>query len=244
MVDSSFSFQAVATIKSPFREKFAIPRQPGLATAAKGQVIFQAPYNHAEMVRGLEQFSHLWLLFIFHQTAEQGWKPLIRPPRLGGNKKLGVLASRSTFRPNPIGMSVVKLEKITTKQQQVILDVSGLDLLDQTPIVDIKPYIPYSDSLPDVQAGYAQQAPDHLLEVSFDDIALNQLKRHQQKYPELIMLIEQVLAQDPRPAYKKQQLDDKCYGMQLYDFNINWRLIDINHILVTDVTLLNKPENS
>ena len=124
MTDSTrsdnISFDIIGTIKSPYKEKFAIPRQPGLVTAAKGQLCLTGTANNIELVRGLEQFSHIWLLFVFHGTQDQGWKPLVRPPRLGGNKKLGVLATRSTFRPNPIGMSAVKLDDITQQDLSLI----------------------------------------------------------------------------------------------------------------------------
>jgi len=176
--NNSYQFNAIGTIKSPYQEKFAIPRQANLVTAAKGQIVLQGSANNSELLRGIEQFSHLWLIFVFHGTAQQGWKPLVRPPRLGGNKKMGVLATRSTFRPNPIGMSVVKLDSLEThlkaNKQQTILHISGLDLLNGTPILDIKPYIPYSDALADAQAGFAQQAPLALLSVKFsmEDIAI------------------------------------------------------------------------
>jgi len=209
---------------SPYKEKFAIPRQPGIVSAAKGHIELAGQANNIELVRGLEQFSHLWLMFIFHGTSAQGWKPLVRPPRLGGNKKLGVLATRSTFRPNPVGMSVVKLDGIRLDKQSVKLDISGLDLLDQTPIIDIKPYVPYSDALPDAVAGFAQEVPDKPLAVTFSARAKQDLARFQELSPELEQLICQVLAQDPRPAYKNGQADDKRYGMHLHQFNILWQM--------------------
>ena len=163
-MSESFNFDVIGTIDSPYKEKFAIPRQPGIVTAAQGQLRLTGTANNAELVRGLEQFSHIWLLFVFHGTQAQGWKPLVRPPRLGGNKKLGVLATRSTFRPNPIGMSVVKLDRIEQQnlahnKSQVTLHISGLDLLDGTPIIDIKPYVPYADIIEGAEGGYAQEQP-------------------------------------------------------------------------------------
>jgi len=155
-----FKFDAIGVIESPYREKFAIPRQPNLVSAAKGKVVLIGEANNHELVRDIEQFSHLWLLFVFHGTQEQGWKPLVRPPRLGGNVKTGVLATRSTFRPNPIGMSVVKLDKVVTEKQQTVLHISGLDLLNGTPIIDIKPYVPYSDSVSLANGGFAQTEPE------------------------------------------------------------------------------------
>ncbi|MFT5759082.1 MAG: tRNA-Thr(GGU) m(6)t(6)A37 methyltransferase TsaA [Alteromonadaceae bacterium] len=232
------SFNIIANVNSPYKEKFAIPRQPGLVSAAKGSITLLNDVNVAETVRGLEQFSHIWLLFIFHATQDQGWKPLVRPPRLGGNKKLGVLATRSTFRPNPIGMSVVKLDSISYDKNQVNLHISGLDLLDGTPIIDIKPYIPYSDNINDAQAGFAQTPPQNDLTVTFDKSAQFNLQEHQKTQPELATLITQVLAQDPRPAYKKnKEEDNNIYGIRLYDLNIKWRLISTSHIEVVDISL-------
>lgn len=232
----SFQFDSIGVIQSPYQEKFAIPRQPNLVSAAKGKVILVGAANNSELVRDIEQFSHLWLLFIFHGTQEQGWKPLVRPPRLGGNKKTGVLATRTTFRPNPIGMSVVKLDKVTTIKQQTVLYISGLDLLHGTPIVDIKPYVPYSDAIIDAKAGFAQQQPDAGLKVVFSEQAQNDLSRHLHEYSELALFIEQVLAQDPRPAYKQGEVDDKVYGMSLYDLNITWRLKSLTQVEVLSIS--------
>ncbi|MEH6384870.1 MAG: tRNA (N6-threonylcarbamoyladenosine(37)-N6)-methyltransferase TrmO [Colwellia sp.] len=220
---NQITFNYIGRVNSPYKEKFAIPRQPGLVSAAKGSISLIDNANNEELLRGIEQFSHLWVLFIFHGTAQQGWKPLVRPPRLGGNKKLGVLATRSTFRPNPVGMSVVKLENIEQQNKQLIINISGLDLLDQTPVIDIKPYIPYSDSISGAQAGFAQQQPFQALSITFSKQAQEEAKKYQQVYADLPLFIEQVLAQDPRPAYKKQQEDTKIYGMILYDLNILWQ---------------------
>jgi tRNA-Thr(GGU) m(6)t(6)A37 methyltransferase TsaA len=238
---TAINFNIIATVNSPYKEKFAIPRQPGLVSAAKGEVRLTGEFNQIELVRELEQFSHIWLLFVFHGTQAQGWKPLVRPPRLGGNKKMGVLATRSTFRPNPIGMSVVKLDKITYdevkshSQRQVILHISGLDLLDKTPIIDIKPYIPYSDAI-EAQAGFAQHQPEHIITVTFSEKAQQALVQFKHQHSELQQLIEQVLAQDPRPAYKQQKTDDKIYGIALHQLNIQWRMSHLNSIDVIDIT--------
>ena len=236
----SFKFDAIALVESPYQEKFAIPRQPNLVSAAKGRVVLIGDANNSELVRDIEQFSHLWLLFIFHGTQAQGWKPLVRPPRLGGNVKTGVLATRSTFRPNPIGMSVVKLDKVTTIKKQTILHISGLDLLNGTPIVDIKPYVPYSDAIVDADAGFAQQQPEAGLSVVFSEQAQADLKQYNQRDGELALLIEQVLRQDPRPAYKQGKADDKVYGMSLYDLNIQWQLTALDSVLVLNITQSSK----
>ncbi len=235
---NNIEFNIIGQVNSPYKEKFAIPRQPGLVTSAKGSITLIGSANNAELVKELEQFSHIWVLFVFHGTQQQGWKPLVRPPRLGGNKKVGVLATRSTFRPNPIGMSVVKLNKIEIKEQQVILHISGFDLLDKTPIIDIKPYLPYSDSIPNAKAGFAQTQPETNLSVSFSDNSQLALKEQSEHLPELTIFIEQVLRQDPRPAYKQGKGDDKIYGIKLYDLNIQWRMLALDHIEVIDITAL------
>lgn len=233
----------IGKISSPYKEKFAIPRQPGLVSAAKGTITLLDKANNRDLVKGLEQFSHLWLIFVFHDTQAQGWKPLVRPPRLGGNKKLGVLATRSTFRPNPIGMSVVKLESIACINNQVTIYISGLDLLDSTPILDIKPYIPYSDALTNAHAGFAQLAPESQLSITFSLPAKISLQKLTLAYPELEQFIIQVLEQDPRPAYKQDKPDDKVYGMLLYDLNIQWQMTSLKQVLVLSLSNTNTKEN-
>ena len=236
----SFKFDAIGVIESPYQEKFAIPRQPNLVSAAKGKVVLLGEANNYELVRDIEQFSHLWLLFVFHGTQEQGWKPLVRPPRLGGNVKTGVLATRSTFRPNPIGMSVVKLDKVVTEKKQTILHISGLDLLNGTPIIDVKPYVPYSDAVMNANGGFAQEQPEAALSVVFSEQVKADLIKYKQRDNELGLLIEQVLKQDPRPAYKRGKTDDKVYGMSLYDLNIQWQLITLDTVLVLNITQVTK----
>ena len=233
--NDSIAITPIAHIESPYKEKFAIPRQPGLVSAAKGKVILCNEANNPDMVRELAQYSHIWLLFVFHGTQSQGWKPLVRPPRLGGNKKIGVLATRSTFRPNPIGMSVVKLDNIEDNNKQVILHISGLDLLDKTPVIDIKPYVPYSDAIENAQAGFAQEQPRKQLSVHFSTTAKAQINQFESNYPDLTSLIEQVLRQDPRPAYKADKHDEKLYGMCLYHFNISWQMIDLTQVNVLSI---------
>ncbi|QFU23656.1 tRNA (N6-threonylcarbamoyladenosine(37)-N6)-methyltransferase TrmO [Shewanella eurypsychrophilus] len=227
--------EAVAYCRTPYKQKFGIPRQPGLVSAARGFVELQAPFNHIDTVRGLEQYSHLWLVFCFHENLEQGWKTTVRPPRLGGNEKMGVFATRSTFRPNGLGQSVVKLHKIHQRKGYVGLEISGMDLLDGTPIIDIKPYIPFSDSLPDALGGIAHEAPV-LTDVTFSQLAKQQLQGYQKQemYLHLEALIIGVLAQDPRPAYKKAKADPKLYQVALYDLDILWRVID-DTILVQEI---------
>ncbi len=220
-----FEITPIAFVQSCFKEKFATPRQPGLVTQALGEIRLEKPYSHPDTVAGLEDCSHLWLQFVFHQCLDQGWKNKVRPPRLGGNKKMGVFATRATHRPNALGLSVVKLERIEANQQSLTLHVSGLDLIDGTPIVDIKPYIPYSDALPQAHYGFAQNAPEKL-SVFFSPTV--QSLFNENIYPQsLATLIEQVLALDPRPAF--HQVDEsRLYGAKLEDVNVNWRYKCIN----------------
>ncbi len=171
----SYSLEPIAIIHSPFREKFVTPRQPGLTPSIRAQITFNPGFATPEAVRGLEDFSHIWLVFLFHQNWEKGWKPTVRPPRLGGNQRVGVYASRSPFRPNPIGLSAVKLLSINTDQASVSLEVQGADLIDGTPILDIKPYIPYGDSIPEATRGFAEEAPRPTLQVQFSELALKQM---------------------------------------------------------------------
>ena len=236
VVNNELTLTPIGKISTPYQEKFAIPRQPGLVSSALGCITLTSTENHQEMVRGLSEFSHLWLLFIFHANKQQGWKPLVKPPRLGGNKKVGVLATRSTFRPNPLGMSVVKLERIEIINNTVKIFVSGVDLLNQTPIVDIKPYIPYSDSVPNASASFAQTEPEQQLIITYSHRAEQQVIEYQKDFPELLTLINQVLAQDPRPAYKKKVKDNTDYGMALYTLNIRWRLVSTDTVEVFELS--------
>jgi tRNA-Thr(GGU) m(6)t(6)A37 methyltransferase TsaA len=232
---TSFSFEQIGTIHSPYKEKFAVPRQPGLIEDGGGELHLHAPYNQPEAVRGLEDFSHLWVMFIFHQTMEGGWRPTVRPPRLGGNTRTGVFATRSTFRPNPLGMSLIELKGIRCQGQNVILQLGSLDLVDGTPVVDIKPYLPFAESHPDARAGFAQHAPDSSMPVEFLPQAEIQLAEHAGQYPHLRRFITQVLGQDPRPAYRKGEAADRDYAVRLLEFNVRWRVTgSLNQVLSLD----------
>lgn len=223
----SFECNVIGHIESPYKEKFAIPRQPGLVPGGSGRLHLHSPYNDPNSVRGLTQFSHIWVLFIFHQTMQGGWKPLVRPPRLGGNEKIGVFATRSTFRPNPIGMSLIELKDVIVKNNQVILELGSLDLVDGTPVIDIKPYLPFAESIATAKAGFAQDAPSDDMQVIFLPQVQQDLVKYQQSYPGLSQFIQQVLMQDPRPAYKKHGTNEqRDYAVHLLDFNIRWRVID------------------
>ncbi len=226
---NTFTLNTIGTISSPFKEKFGIPRQPALAKNIISEVIIALPYNRVEAFKELESFSHIWLSFIFHQNTRTEWKPCIRPPRLGGNKKIGVFASRSPFRPNDLGLSAVELINITLTDGEIRIKVRGADLVDGTPIVDIKPYIPYTDSIPDAKAGYANEAPKKPLQVIYSQQSLEQLQSlDSNRYPSLKLIINDMLSADPRPAYKDQAFskndDPKIYGIKLYDFDVKWKV--------------------
>jgi tRNA-Thr(GGU) m(6)t(6)A37 methyltransferase TsaA len=231
---NSFSLQPIATIHSPYKEKFAVPRQPGLVPSAHALLEILPPYNDINAFLGLEDFSHLWLMFIFHKNSHPTkWQPMVRPPRLGGNKRVGVFATRSPNRPNPIGLSLVEFHGLLQKEGKLFLQLSNIDLVDGTPIVDIKPYIPYADAKPDAIAGFAQQTPEILMEIDFSQQALLLLD----KDPQLKTLISEVLKQDPRPAYKKNKPDIKVYAMHLLNFNISWQVTN-NSISVNTIDLI------
>lgn len=232
---TSFSFEQIGTIHSPYKEKFAVPRQPGLVQDGGGELHLHAPYNQPEAVRGLEDFSHLWVMFIFHQTMDGGWRPTVRPPRLGGNIRTGVFATRSTFRPNPLGMSLVELKGIRCQGQSVILELGSLDLVDGTPVVDIKPYLPFAESHPEARAGFAQHAPQADMPVEFLPQAESQLAKNAGKYPHLRRFITQVLGQDPRPAYRKGESAERDYAVRLLEFNVRWRVVgSLNQVMSLD----------
>ena len=233
-MSNSLSLTYIGKVHSPYKEKFAIPRQPNLVACAKAYIEISHDDCDASALKGIEEFSHLWVVFCFHATQAQGWKPLVRPPRLGGNKKVGVFATRSTFRPNPIGMSVVKLESIEHHSSHSRLNISGVDLLDQTPVLDIKPYLPYVDSIQEAAAGFAQHAPEAELAVEISPTAKQELSKLEDgNY--LGELLVQVLKQDPRPAYKRASADDKVYGIKLLDYNIRWQMNGLDKISVLSI---------
>ena len=219
-----YSLNPIAIIHSPFKEKFATPRQAGLVPTVTAEVVFYPEYATPEAVRGLSEFSHIWLLFLFHHNWQKGWQPTVRPPRLGGNKRVGVYASRSPFRPNPIGLSAVRLLSVTVQDGQVVLKVQGADLIDQTPIIDIKPYLPYGDAISGAAGGFAPQAPSHRLTVEFSPLAKAQLARFRPAHPELEELLHETLGLDPRPAYRNTPEDERQYGVRLLDYNIRWQI--------------------
>lgn len=209
--------KTIARIHTDFPTKFGIPRQSGIVASLQGKIVFEPEYRNAEAVRGLEDFSHIWLLWEFSEAVRDSWSPTVRPPRLGGNVRKGVFATRSPFRPNPIGLSSVLLEKVDIDPQLgPVLYVSGADLMDGTPIYDIKPYIAYTDSHPDAVSGFASTPAEYLLDVDFPEELLQQVPEKQRE-----SLIE-VLAHDPRPQY--QDDPNRVYGMEFGGMEVKFKV--------------------
>ena len=224
---SAFQVAQIGVIRSPYKEKFAVPRQPGLVKHGGGELHLVAPYNQADAVRGLESFSHLWILFVFHQTMEGGWRPTVRPPRLGGNARMGVFATRSPFRPNPLGLSSVKLEAIEVRPEVgPVLIVRGADLMDGTPIYDIKPYIPYADCHPDAAAGFTAQTQFHHLDVACPETLWARVPADQRDG------LRGVLENDPRPSYRHDP--ERVYGMEFAGLEVHFQ-VDGSTLTVTGI---------
>jgi tRNA-Thr(GGU) m(6)t(6)A37 methyltransferase TsaA len=216
--------QPIGHVCSCYQERFGIPRQPGLVTAADASLELLPPWNRAEAVRGLEDFSHLWVLFLFHASGTARPGLTVRPPRLGGNRRLGVFASRSPFRPNGIGLSAVRLLAIDRAPGRLSLRLGGADLLDGTPVLDIKPYVPYADCLPGARGGFASTPPEPHLAVTFAAAAERELAARGSAGERLRRLITQVLAQDPRPGYRRHQPDSRDHGLRLAGLEVRWRV--------------------
>ena len=210
-------FTQIATIHTDFPDKFGIPRQSGLAASLKATITFEEGFGSPEAVRGLEGYSHIWLLWLFENGTDT-WHPTVRPPRLGGNTHMGVFATRSPFRPNPIGLSCVKLEAIEQTKEGPVLHISGADLRDKTPILDIKPYLPYADSHPEALGGFAQEAytSRQRLQVQMEESLLKQIE------PEKREALLEILAEDPRPAYQSDP--QRIYGVFFAGRNIRFRV--------------------
>ncbi len=214
----------MAIVKSCYKAKFGIPRQPGLIAEGRGSIRLLPPYNQPNTVRGLTDFSHIWVIFVFHDALRETWKATVRPPRLGGDARVGVFASRSPFRPCPIGLSVLKLDKVTIGGHgKISLEVSGLDLLDGTPVLDIKPYLPYTDSIPDAKSGFATDAPDaQALQICLSTKAEKQFEiLNRAGRQDLVNLTQKVIAADPRPAY--QRIPERNYSIFIDGFEILWK---------------------
>ena len=221
------AIKVIAQMHCDFSTKFGIPRQSGLVKALKGTVVFAPEYRNPDAVRGLEGFSHIWLIWQFSEAVREGWSPMVRPPRMGGNTRMGVFATRSPFRPNAIGLSSVKLDRVEfSPTLGPVLHVSGADLMDGTPILDIKPYLPGVDSHPEAKGGFAEEKKDYKLDVNFPEMYLEQIPA--EKRAALI----QILEQDPRPSYQKDPV--RIYGMSYAGMEIHFR-VDKETLYVTEV---------
>lgn len=217
----------IARMHSDFATKFGIPRQSGLVEELRSTIVFEPEYRNQDALRGIEDFSHLWIIWQFSEAVRQGWSPTVRPPRLGGNTRMGVFATRSPFRPNNLGLSCVKLLGAEhTEKYGTVLHVGGADLMDGTPIFDIKPYIPYSDCKPEASGGFTDHAGDFLLEVDFPQELLKRLPEEKQK------AAVGVLSHDPRPSYQRNA--DRVYGLSFAGFDIRFSVAE-NRLTVQTV---------
>ena len=222
-----FPMKVIARIHSDFASKFGVPRQSGLVDALESTVVFEPEYRNPDALRGLEGFSHVWLVWVFDKAARDGWSPTVRPPRLGGNTRLGVFATRSPFRPNPIALSCVKLERIEqTAEHGTVLRLRGADLMDGTPILDIKPYIPYADCHSEALGGFAAAPAGETLEVEIPAELLARIPRERQE------ALRGVLAQDPRPHY--QDDPQRIYGFGFAGLEVKF-FVDGKKLTVTDI---------
>lgn len=216
------NIEPIGVVRTCFGGKFGVPRQPGLCPSAWGELVFHEGYRSPEAVRGIEGFSHVWLIFGFHETVEQGWKPTVRPPRLGGNQRVGVFASRSTFRPNGLGLSLVRLEGVDMEATDgPVLRLGGLDLLDGTPVYDVKPYLPYAESIPEAAAGFAGKEIRRLeVEISPEaEAAFAKLTERARR------VIREALSLDPRPAVRTED-SERVFGAPLCGKNVRFTVAD------------------
>ena len=221
----------IARIHTEFPEKFGLPRQSGMVDGLRATIVFEPDYRVDEALRGIEEWSHLWLLWEFSDAKRDGWSPTVRPPRLGGNTRRGVFATRSPYRPNPIGLSCVRLEKVEkTPDRGTVLIVRGADLKDGTPIYDVKPYLPYADSHPEATGGFAEAALAHKLQVVWDDTVPSPFS--EERHAALL----QVLALDPRPAYQEDAA--RVYGFEFAGytvrFSVDGDVLFVKEIVKTD----------
>ena len=218
----NMELKTIAHIRTAFPTKFGVPRQSGLAESLHARIVFDEPYRNAAALRGLEGFSHIWLIWLFSEAVREDWSPTVRPPRLGGNTRMGVFATRSPFRPNPIGLSCVKLVAIEGNE----LVVAGADLMDGTPILDIKPYLPYADARPDAAGGFAEPLREYALKVDFPETLMERVPE------ELRDGLCDVLSQDPRPSY--QDDPERIYGFAFASLEIRFR-VNEDTLTVLDV---------
>ena len=226
------SVHPIAKMRSDFATKFGIPRQSGLVDSLRSTIVFEPQYRNADALRGLEDFSHLWIIWQFSEAVRDEWTPTVRPPRLGGNTRMGVFATRSPFRPNSLGLSCVRLVGLEqTQDHGTVIHVAGADLMDGTPILDIKPYIPYCDAHPDALGGFTTNASDYLLTVDFPPELLALLPEDKQ-----VAALE-VLSHDPRPSY--QASPERFYGLSFAGFDIRFTVAN-NTLCVKEVSKLSR----
>ena len=215
----TINIQVIARMHSDFATKFGIPRQSGLVEELRSTIVFEPEFRNPDALRGIEDFSHLWIIWQFSEAVRQGWSPTVRPPRLGGNTRMGVFATRSPFRPNNLGLSSVKLLGVEhTEKYGTVLHVGGADLMDGTPIFDIKPYIPYGDCHPDATGGFTDTAGEFLLQVDFPEELLAVLPEDKRE------AAIGVLSHDPRPSYQRKP--DRVYGLTFAGFDIRFKVMD------------------
>lgn len=212
------TIRPIARMRSDFPTKFGIPRQSGLVQELRSTIVFEPEFRNPDTLRGIEGYSHLWLIWQFSEAVRSDWSPTVRPPRLGGNTRMGVFATRSPFRPNSLGLSSVRLLGVEQTKDGTVLHVAGADLMDGTPIFDIKPYVPYSDCHIDAKGGFTDKAGDFLLEVAVPDELLQKLPTDKQE------AAKAVLSHDPRPSYQKDS--DRIYGLDFAGFNIRFTVRD------------------
>ena len=218
-MEQNFSMKVIAHIRSDFSSKFGVPRQSGLVDSLEAAIVFEPEYRNVDAVRGLEDFSHLWLIWAFHHAVRDTWSPTVRPPRLGGNTRMGVFATRSPFRPNPIGLSSVRLDRVElTAEHGPVIYVRGADLVDGTPIFDIKPYIPYADSHPEAVGGFASAPAGETLTVVIPPEQLEKVPENRQE------ALRGVLAQDPRPHYQNDP--ERVYGFQFAGLEVRFSVAE------------------
>jgi len=225
-----YRLSQIAHIRTDFKEKFGVPRQAGVVPGLKGKIVFEPEFRNADMLKGLEEFSHLWLIWEFSKNLDKDgnsrWTPTVRPPRLGGNERKGVFATRSPFRPNPLGLSVVKIEKITEEPGLgPVIYVLGADMVDNTPVFDIKPYIPYADSVPDAKGGFTDSTEYKTLDVVWD-------KKDEMIPKEVKCNLENILTNDPRPHYQNDP--DRIYGMSYAGYEVKFR-VDGDVVNIVDI---------
>ncbi len=212
----AWALKTIAYIHTDFPTKFGVPRQSGLADT-KGKIIFTPEYRSEDSVRELEQYSHLWIIWGFSESERQEWKATVRPPRLGGNKRVGVFATRSPFRPNPLGLSCVEIEKIEfVEGTGPVIHVNGIDMMNGTPVYDIKPYLPYVDSHPDARGGFAEKQKEYNLKVVAEEEVFKEFPEEKRQ------ILIQILSQDPRPSYQNDE--NRLYGMEYAGFEIKFRV--------------------